>query len=102
MATYLETYDLAHNEVFRHRIQVAVLVTSRDILNEDADDQTGARYMLARQATRLDEPVLDRFAWGCALNPTIATSEVSQPGSSADSDLTYVVASAWNRVAGVA
>lgn len=102
MADYLQTFNLAHDEDFRKRIQTAILVISRDVLNEGAEDTTGPRHTLARQASRLDDPVLDRFAWECALNPAVAAAEVAARGSAADSDLAYVVASAWDSAAGVA
>lgn len=102
MATYLETYNLAHDADFRKRVQTAALIDARDILNDGAEDQSGPRYTLARQAARLDEPVVDRFAWECALNPTVAAAEVAARGSAADTDLAYVVASVWDSVAGAA
>lgn len=97
---YLATFNLAHDEDFRKRVQTAALIVARDILNDGAEDQTGPRYRLARQAARLDDPIVDAFAWEAALNPSIATQELAQPGSSPDGDLGFVCATAWDRVAG--
>lgn len=99
MATYLDIYNIAHDDNFRRRVQTAALLVSRDILNDGAEDQSGPRYVLARQALRLDEPVIDRFAWECALNPSINAQEASQNGSSPDGDIAFVVSSVWDAVA---
>lgn len=98
--SYLDTYNLAHDEDFRKRVQTAALIVARDILNDGAEDQSGPRYMLARQASRLDAPVVDQFAFEAALNPSIAAAELAARGSSVDSDLGYVCATIWDRVAG--
>lgn len=100
MATYLDTYNLAHDESFRKRIQTAALIVARDIINDGSEDQWDPRHTLAKQAVRLDEPVVDTFAWEAALDPKIAAAEVSTPGASSDSDLGFVVSTVWNRVAG--
>ena len=97
--TYLQTFKLAHDPDFRARVQVAAYLAGRDIAN-DGGGQGDARHLLARQAHRLDEPAVDRFAWACATNPTIAAAEVASPSSAPDGDLAFVVASVWDEVAG--
>lgn len=99
---YRQTYALVRNEDFRARVQVAAFLAATDIINEPGFDPNGRRGTLALQATRLDEPAVDRFAWACALNPTVAAAEAAEPGSSSDDDLRFVVTSEWDRVAGVA
>lgn len=99
MATYAQIYDIAHDSEFRKRVQTAAMMISRDILNDGNPEKFGGRYTLARQAMRLDEPVVDRFAWECALNPTVAADETASPGSTEDSNLAFVVSSTWDSVA---
>lgn len=98
---FLDTYRLVHNEEFRSRVQTAAYLVARDILN-DAGDTSDRRHLLARQATRLDEPVVDALAWACATNPTIAAAEQARldgTGSGApDGDLQFVVTSVWDKV----
>lgn len=100
--SYLSIYNLAHDDAFRRRVQTAALIVGRDILNDGADDQTGPRYTLARQAARLDDPVVDQFAWEAALKPAIATAEEASPGSCQDGDLGFVCSTVWDRIAGAA
>lgn len=97
--TYLQTFKLTHDPDFRARVQVAAYLVGRDIANDGAD-QGDARHLLARQAHRLDEPAVDRLAWACATNPTIAAAEATTVGSAPDGDLAFVVASVWDAAAG--
>lgn len=99
MTTHLQTFRLVRDADFRARVQVAAFKIAQDVLNDGDPDQAGPRYTLARQAFRLDDPVVDKFAWACATNPTIAAAEATSPNSSADSDLDFVVASVWDKVA---
>ena len=98
MVKHLDIYNLAHDDTFRKRVQCAVYLAGRDVLN-DGLDKSSARHILARQSQSLEDFVLDRFAWACASNPSILAAEVQSAGSSLDGDLDFVVASVWDGVA---
>ena len=98
MVKHLDIYNLAHDDTFRKRVQCAVYLAGRNILN-DGLEKNDARYTLARQSQSLEDFVLDRFAWACASNPSILAAESQSAGSSLDGDLDFVVASVWDAVA---
>ena len=101
MVKHLDIYNLAHDDTFRKRVQCAVYLAGRDILN-DGLEKNDARHTLARQSQSLEDFVLARFAWACASNPAILAilaAEVKSAGSSLDGDLDFVVASVWDEVA---
>lgn len=98
--SYLAVSRLVKDEDFRGRVHVAVFTTAQFIINEDGFDPESPRGRLALQATRLDEPVLDRFVWACATNPAISAAESAEKGSSVDNDLLFVVSSVWNAATG--
>ena len=98
MVKHLDIYNLAHDDTFRKRVQCAVYLAGRNILN-DGLEKNDARYTLARQSQSLEDFVLYRFAWACASNPSILAAEVQSAGSSLDGGLDFVVASVWDEVA---
>ena len=102
MTKHIDIYNLTASEQFRHRVQTSVFLMSRNILNGGIprSEKFDPRYNLARQATALDELTLSKFVWECAANPSIASAELTKPGSAPDGDIDYVVSSAWNSIAG--
>lgn len=102
MTKHIDIYNLTASEQFRHRVQTSVFLMSRNILNEGfpRTEMFNPRYNLARQATSLDELTLGKFTWECAANTSIASAELSDPGSALDGDIDYVVSTAWNSIAG--
>ena len=98
MVKHLDIYNLAHDDTFRKRVQCAVYLAGRDVLN-DRLDKNSACHILARQSQSLEDFVLDRFAWACASDPAILAAEVQSAGSSLDGGLDFVVASVWDEVA---
>ena len=98
MAKHLDIYTLAHDDTFRKRVQCAVYLAGRDVLN-DGLEKDSARHTLARQSQSLEDFVLDRFAWACASNPSVLAAEVQSAGSAPDGGLDSVVVSVWDEVA---
>ena len=83
MAKHLDIYNLAHDDTFRKRVQCAVYLAGRDVLN-DGLEKNSARHILARQSQSAAE------------DPTeVGEVEAGAP----DSDLDFVVASVWGEVA---
>ena len=102
MTKHIDIYNLTASEQFRHRVQTSVFLMSRNILNEGipSSEMFNPRYNLARQAAALDELTLSKFTWECAASTSIASAELSDPGSALDGDIDYVVSTAWNSIAG--
>ena len=98
MVKHLDIYNLAHDDTFRKRVQCAVYLAGRDVLNCRLD-KNSACHILARQSQALEDFVLARFAWACASDPAILAAEVQSAGSSLDGGLDFVVDSVWDEVA---
>lgn len=84
---YAERFDLVENGLFRKRLQYALWVAARDVLN-DASSTTQQKTR-ARELLRgvLEGDTMRRLAIACVANPTIGDAGLS----ATDADIQFVV-----------
>lgn len=99
MSSYLNINELAASPTFRGRVQAAIAVRGAAILSEDEKPpaQAAKRRHLADQVLADPAPKVNSFIWLVVTNSTIAQGGMA----SSDADLEYVIAEAWDKVAGV-
>lgn len=103
MATLAQISALTTDAALLLRLQAAILKAANFILIEDpATVNHQARHEAATQLMLDHGRVVEiarHMIHQVALNATIAAAEVQTPGSSADADIEFVVASVWDQYA---
>lgn len=109
--TRFRQYQLATNETFRGIVEAACMNAANQVINEDTGtpghEQRVALAMtfILPEAGNRDE-YLTRFVWQAAMDPTIQAEATAgdgalTPENVTDSSVDYLVASLWDRLAGV-
>lgn len=99
MTSYLNINELAASPTFRGRVQAALAVRAADVLTETGKPPAQAEKRATLAQTVLSDPAtrVNAFIWLVVTN-----SKVKSAGMDAtDGDLEFVVAQAWDQVAGV-
>ena len=94
--TYVQSFDLANDEVFQKRVAIAMIKAALDVLGEDCD----LAKQICNKRAHLGEAILEdytvylgRFSLAVVANPAISVA-------STDADIQFTVNSVYNDIAG--
>lgn len=99
MSSYLNINELAASPTFRGRVQAALAVRAADVLTETDKPAAQAQKRTTLAQTVLSDPAtrVNAFIWLVVTNSAVKSAGMD----ATDTDLEYVVAQAWDQVAGV-